>query len=140
MPPLTPDVEVLIGQVLRAAAPVRALVGDRVGGRTPATTADAWVRITQIDDQPLQSSRALHLVTVFLQLDCYGGDDIAHAQSEASTLARTVRDVLNELPGPVAGGAVVSAVKFGGTHRIPDPDFTPQRERFIVNAEVTVHP
>lgn len=134
---MTPDVEALVGAFLRANSQIQVLVGSRVVGRTPTTTTDPWIRITQIDDT---TRSPVHLVTVFLQLDCYGGDDPDSAQREASVLARTVRQVLEALPGPVDDGAVVAAVTFSGLRRVPDTEFKPARERYILDADVTVHP
>lgn len=135
MPALTPDVEAIVGAYLRAQPAITALVGARVGGRTPPSTADGWIRVTQIDDTPEPS--VLHLVTVHLQLDCYGGGTQPHEQ--ASVLARTARSVLADLPGQHPTG-VVTGVRFTGARRAPDPDLTPARERFILGLSVSVHP
>ena len=136
---ITPDVEAIVGAYLRDAPAVAALVGTRVGGRTPKTTDEAWVRVTQYDDSPNPQSVALHHVIVHLQIDCYAGNDPSTGQGEASLLARTVRSVLTDLPGAHDEG-VVSSVTFNGTQRAPDGVFTPARERFIVDVSVGVHP
>jgi hypothetical protein len=118
---------------------VAALVGTRVGGRTPPTTATPWVRITQIDDEAIDGTSG-HAYTVHLQIECYAGDvQPAAAHEQASTLVRTVRAVLRGLPGTHAGG-VVTAVRFTSSRRIPDTELSPARERFILGANVTVHP
>lgn len=132
-----PDAEALTGTYLRSIDALADIVGSRIVGDTPRDTTDAWVRVTQIDDAPLRSSRALHLVTVWLQFDCYAGTTGGHEQ--ASGLSRLVREHLNAMNTATHAGAVVSGVKFGGTHRLPDTDFQPARERFVFTAEITLH-
>jgi hypothetical protein len=136
---LPPDVEALVASHLRGRQAVSAIVGQRVGTRTPGTLAAPWVRLTQINDEPATVSSALHLVTVWLQIDCYAGDDRDHGQEQASLLARTVRDELHRMPGTYSTG-VVTAVRFSGTRRAPDDDLDPARERYSFDAYLSVHP
>lgn len=137
---MIPDIEQIVGDYLRGHADVAALT-SRVGGRTPRTLSDGWVRVTQYDDQPAASSRALHLVGVSLQIDCYGSDSQNTAHAEASLLARTVRAALNDLPDSDLAAGVISGVRFdGGLKRIPDSSIEPARERFVLDCTVWCHP
>lgn len=135
---MQPDTEKLIGIYLRAQSAVTNLVGQRVSGKHPRNTATPWVKVTQIGDTAV-TSRPLHLYEVRLQLDCYGGDDDATSHEEASELARTVRQELSEAPDSSHTGAVISHVTFGPMSRIPDTDFEPARERFVLDANIFIH-
>lgn len=137
---MIPDAEALVTDYLLTDDDVEALVDDRIGGRPPHSTAEPWLRITQIGSPTVAGDSTDHLVTAHLQIDCYGGSDPDTAQSEASALQRTVRAVLQGMPDDDHDGAVVSRVTFGnGAGRVPDPDFEPARERFILDAFVTLH-
>lgn len=133
---MIPDVEALVGTYLREDEAVSEIT-DRVGGRTPRETSDPWIRITQITDEKI--SRPLAFMRVELQLDIYGPEDRATAHETASTLARTVRESLDAMPETQFDDAVVSAVTFGPLSRVPDSDFEPPRERFVLTARVHVH-
>lgn len=134
---VAPDIEALVATYLLQHDAVEALVDDRVGARHPESTAAPWVKVTQVGDEVRSDS--LHGLVGFLQFDCYGGDDIDEAQGEASGLVRTVRAALNDMPSFDHVGAVVSVVRFGGSRRIPDTDFSPARERFVLDASVYFH-
>lgn len=134
-----PDIEAVVAGYLLTHDDVEELVGARVGGRHPRSTATPWVKITQLGATGL--TKTLHVTQTNLQLDCYGGDDVDTAQSEASLLARTVRAALNDMPEADLDGVVVSAVTFFGPRRVPDTSAgDPARERFILDANVTAHP
>jgi hypothetical protein len=137
MSPRIPDAKALTAAYLRDDAEVRAIIGGRVGTKTPDTTDKPWIRIHQIGDE---SGFPLHLVTVHLQLDCYGGSDRAKAEGESSLLARTVREALDSMPDAGHAGAVVTAVRFGSMPDVSDPDFDPPRKRIPLGAFVTLHP
>lgn len=130
---VTPDVEAITATYLLA----HSALDDRIGGRHPKTTATPWIKLTQIGDSVF--SRSTRLVHAYLQFDCYGGNDKDTAQGEASLLARTLRAALNDMPAATHTGAVVTGVVFTANRRVPDPDFTPDRERFILDATVYCH-
>lgn len=136
---MLPDAEALTGTYLRAHPSVAALVGARVVGDTPRNTDTAWVRLTQIDGGPLVTSRAHHVGIAWVQVDCYAGADATGGHEEASVLARTVQAALATMNEATHTGAVVAGVKIAGTHRQPDLDFQPARERFLFTAEITLH-
>lgn len=136
---MLPDAEAITGTYLRADAAVAALVGSRVMGDTPRDTSTAWVRLTQIDGAPIATSRAHHVATAWVQVDCYAGDSATGGHQEASVLARTVQQSLSSMNAATHTGAVVAGVKIAGTHRQPDLDFQPARERFLFTAEITLH-
>ena len=137
MTPRIPDAKALTATYLRSNADVAAIVGSRVGAKTPDMTDAPWVRIHQIGDA---SGFPLHLVTVHLQLDCYGGSKPAKAEGESSLLARTVREVLDVMPQAEHAGAVVTAVRFGSAPDVPDQDFNPPRKRIPLDAFIALHP
>jgi hypothetical protein len=139
---IIPDAEALIGAWLREHADLEAL-GARVAGRTPNSTTMPWIRVTQLDATPITRARTEHVIDYMIQLDCYAGkqatDDFT-GQAEASTLARTARAVLKALEGTVADGVTVSRVRFTTHLRAPDMDMEPARERYVLTAEILMHP
>lgn len=137
---MTPDFEQLCVQALLADTDVIAIVGQRVGTRTPRDLSDPWVTVRLIDDLPDPKSSALHLTSALVQIDCYAGSTRNGAQAQASYLARLCRTVLHQLAyQPQATGPVVSKVKPGSIRPMPDETFEPARERYIVELEVTAH-
>lgn len=114
---------------------LRADAAARVVARTPENTADSWVRLTMLDAAQTQS-RPDHLIACLLQCDCYAGVD--GGQPEAMTLSWAVRTSLLSLVG-AALDVVVTETKIVGHARVPDADFTPDRERVIVTARVWLH-
>ena len=133
---MIPDVEAMVGTVLRDDESVAEIAGDRVGGRTPTTIDDPWIRITQIADEKI--SRGLIFVRVDVQVDCFGSSNRANAHAEASQLARYARAALDAMPEIEFEDAVVSAVQFGPMSRVPDGSMEPERERFVFRASVFV--
>lgn len=131
------DAEELLTTYLAARETVAAL-GARIVGETPADRDTPWVRITQLDAQQDPSSRHDHLVAFFMQLDCYAGK--AGGQEEASLLRRTVRAALQDIASAAhADGVVVTGARVNGDTRIPDHDFKPVRERFVLAVTVWAH-
>lgn len=137
---MTPDLEQILISHLAASPEVQAVCGTRVGARHPRNTSDPWVRVMLIDDRLPARSTALHTVTGLLQLDCYGSDNENTAQEQASTLARVCRQALHALVGEQAGGVVVARCKAEAMRRLPDLEFSPARERFILDVDVVAHP
>jgi hypothetical protein len=110
--------------------------------RSSATTCQRlpWVRVTQLDGTDIGGLE--HLIDYLVQLDCYAGKDAMDdhvGQAEASLLARTVRAVLKAAKGQTIGDAVITNVGFQGMPRIPDPDFEPARERYVLTATIHLH-
>lgn len=134
----TPDAEAIVGKFLRDDERISDIVGDRVSGRTPSSTEDPWIRVTQIFDE--QRSRPLEFHRVEIQFDCFAGSDRNTGQEEASLLARTAREVLDEMAETGADGANVTGVTFGPLSRVPDSDFQPERERYVFTANVFLRP
>lgn len=137
---MTPDLEQLIIGYLAASPEVQAVCGTRVGARHPRNTSDPWVRVMLIDDRLPARSTALHTVAGMLQLDCYGGDNENTSQEQASTLARVCRQVLHTLVGAQTSGVIVARCKAEAMRRLPDLEFSPARERFILDVDVVAHP
>lgn len=136
---MTPDVEQLVGDWLRASLGIMAIVGTRVVGRTPQDTTEPWVRVSLLDDRPAGNSRGLHLINALVQIDCYAGaTERGYAQEDAFDLARLVRGRLNDMPG-THGADVVTTVREPGIARMPDTDLAPARERYVVTATVYAH-
>jgi hypothetical protein len=112
----------------------------RVVGKTPESTAKPWVRITLIDPQNATGiNRIEHLVSYYLQFDCYAGAD--GGEPEAFELAKAVRSALIEdLPGSVLEEAVVTGAIAVSMHPMPDTDLDDARGRFILDVEIYMHP
>lgn len=125
----------IVGDYLRSHGAVAAITGEVVS-KTPDTTSQPWVRIHQLDAANARNLPVDHLITFFLQLDCYAGAD--NDIDEAELLARTVRAALDDMPN-FSHAAVVSSVKFTGMPRLPDEDFEPARERYVLDAMVVMH-
>lgn len=132
---MIPSAEQVVGDYLREHAGVAAL-GARIVGTTPRDTDQPWVRITLLGD-PSVDDPADHLVAGYLQLDCYAGRD--GGQAEADMLRRTVRAALGDIATASHVDAVVTGATVGGTLRLPDQDFEPARERYVVSATVWLH-
>lgn len=136
---LLPNIEATVGRYLRDHEAVQAIVGTRVGGKTPATTDKPWVSVILIDPRNAgASSQFEHLVEHMVQLDCYAGEQ--GGQAEASLLARTVRAAMVAIPDVDHDNVVVSVVTFSGMPRVPDTNFKPTRERYALTAHVYAHP
>lgn len=127
------DIEMVVGAYLRGHDDVLDIT-DRVMTRTPPTTDEAWVRLTLLTDE--QRSTSLYFVASVLQVECYAGN--AGGQSEASVLARTVRDALDDMPQAQLEDAVVTSV-VSSMRRMPDDVFEPARERYIIQSTITHH-
>lgn len=133
---LVPDAEKIVSGYLRTHTSITAL-GARIVGKTPSSTDEPWVRVTQLDDRALGAHRADSHHEFYLQFDCYAGQ--SGGQPEASTLSRTVRAALAEIQGATLD-AVVAGVDFRSHARIPDTDVDePARERFVLTALVYMH-
>lgn len=137
MTALIPYFEKVVCDYLRDTPAVAALIGRRAVGKTPDQTFEPWVRVTLLDATDQPGSRAEHLIEGFVQLDCYASSD--NGQPEANLLARTVRAALRDMPG-TRGDAVVTGTKITGFARLPDLDFKPARERFVIDAQIWAHP
>lgn len=135
----TPNIEILLVAHLAADPAVAAIAGARVGTRTPRQTTTPWVRVILLDDRAEPSSRALHLVHADVQVDCYPGSDRSIEHDDAHDLAKAVRAALHAMPDTVHDGAVVTGVTPGGVRRLPDIDFEPARERYVVTATIHAH-
>lgn len=140
--PVILDAEALVGAWLREHDDIIAL-DARVAGRTPDSTTRPWIRVTQLDATPIPQAPHEHVIDYMVQLDCYAGkqatDDFT-GQAEASTLARTARAVLKALQGTTAGDVAVARVGFTTHLRAPDADMEPARERYVLTAELMMHP
>jgi hypothetical protein len=125
-----PDGEKITGKFLRER-PAMTNLGARVVGKTPEDTSTPWVRLTQLDAKSVGGHRSDHLVEFYFQLDCYAGEE--GGQPEASLLTRTVREELTQrMVAASHTGAVVTGVDVRSAPRIPDRDWEPARERFVM--------
>ncbi len=114
---------------------LRDAVGARVVARTPDSTAASWVRLTMLDAGQTQS-RPDHLIPCLFQCDCYAGRE--GGQPEAMALSWSIRGALLGLVD-VELDVVVTETRIIGHSRVPDRDFTPDRERVQVTARVWMH-
>jgi len=133
------DAVAIVGGYLRGLKPISDLVGERVSHKSPEDFGEPWVRITQLDARNETPTRKVeHLVSYYLQIDCYAGDDNRFA--EASDLAIAVRGALVAITAADLAEAVATDVGFMSMPSVPDTDLKPARERFILDAEVFMHP
>ncbi len=115
-------------------------IATQVVPEAPDDTSEAWVKVTLIDSGQIAAKDQDHFNVYYLQLDCYpSGDGVEH-QEEASDLCLEVREELAAMPAASHTGAVVTAVRFTGSRRMPDTEFKPPRQRYIVSADVYAHP
>jgi hypothetical protein len=140
------DSEGIIGHYLRTHPDVKALKA-RVLGQTPGKTdtTEPWVQVTLLDPQNVTgNSRVEQLVSYYLQLDCYaGGGEKVNTSAAAFELADAVRSALLDAIGQVIGAdgeAVVTDVRPVSMPRIPDADFEPARQRYMLDIEVFMRP
>lgn len=138
MPSELLNVEPMIGGYLKEVAAVAALEA-RVVSKTPGTTEKPWVRVTLIDPQNQTGNRLVeHLVSYYLQLDCYAGS--SGGREEAFALAAAVRGALVELPKVQPfDEAVATDIDPLSMPRIPDSDLG-GRERYVLDIELYIHP
>lgn len=132
---MIPDIEALTRTYLDARPEISGM-SARVTGETPRSTAQPWVRITQLDPKAVTPNAEERLVNFMVQLDCYAGEG---GQAEASLLTRRVRQALTEMRLTTHSGAVVSDVQFGSCPRLPDTDFEPTRQRYVLTAMIYAH-
>lgn len=127
------DVEKLLAAYLKTET------GERVVGEIPASTGTPWVLVRQldVDDRTRPTDR---LNRHFVQIDCYASVDGPAGQGEAQAIAATVREFLLVMPSEEFTDAVVTSVEVRGPRRIPDTGFSPARQRYILEADIYVHP
>lgn len=138
MPDGVLNAEAIVAAYLRSQTSIEDLEAS-VLGKTPDSTAKPWVRVTLIDDANYSGTRrAEYLMGYYLQLDCYAGAD--GGQPEAWALAKAVRSALVAAPDADVDGAVVTDVDVLTMPRLPDPEIQPTRDRYIIDAMVTMRP
>lgn len=132
---MTVDAERLLSAYLRNQASVTALVSDRVYTDLPSRATFPLVRLTLIGGQPVYSY-PLFLDEAAIQIDCYGGPKV-----QARLLVDTVRQLLAspEFVG-VHDLGVVTSVRFGSLHYLPDDAFEPPKPRYIAEASIFSRP
>jgi hypothetical protein len=113
--------------------------GERIVGKAPSDRSTPWVRVTLINAPSDAKSPVDHLIAFLIQFDCYAGKEEEGAQAEASALVRSVRAALDEMAG-VRSGVTVTGVRFVSMPRVPDTLIEPARERYILTANIFMHP
>lgn len=127
------DVEALLTTYLKGET------GERIVGETPSNTGTPWVRVW-LQDVLDRTEPTDHLLMYPVQLDCYAGTPGPAGQGEAFEIASTIRDFLLAMRHEDFTDAVVTNVRVRGPRRFPDTDFNPARQRYILDAELYVHP
>ena len=130
---MIPDIEKTVTGYLKTE------LGVKVAGEMSADTKQEQVKVTQIMAPAVGGVDADHFINFHVQLDCYASDNGATGQGEAVTLARNTREAMRAMPESTFSGVVVTAVRFGGMSRIPDADFTPPRQRYILDCFIYAH-
>lgn len=131
---LLPDVEALVSQFLRAQDEITDIVGDRVYTAIPKSPQFPLLRLQRVGGFPV-TQQPLHLDAPTLQFDAYGG-----SKADAQELAATARSVLALRLEGVHDLGVVTGVRFGSMSWLPDPDYTPAKPRYVLDATVLLHP
>jgi hypothetical protein len=132
-----PFMEKILGDYLRDAPGVEAIVGDRVGTKTPKTLSEPWVRVNVLADPATGKSAADHHIGFYVQIDCFAGK--TGSQGGVNLLARTVRALVGEMADHVYEGAVVTGAKVEGSRPVPDDSFEPTMDRYVVTATIWAH-
>jgi hypothetical protein len=131
---LLPDSERLVSRYLRGHPAIAELVDERVYTAMPAhRTGETFVLVQRVGGIP-PFPRPLVLDQAQLQIDAWGG-----SKRDAWTIAETIRQALQALPGVHADG-VVTAVDYGLLQWQPDGTFTPPRPRYLFDAFVYCKP
>ncbi len=131
---MIPFMEKILADYLRSAPDVAAIAGERVGTKNPRTLDEPWVRVTIYDDPPTGRSSVDHHVAFYVQLDCFAGKE--GTQEEANFLGRTIRGLLGGMAQQDFDGAVLSGAKATGSRSLPDEDFDPTMDRYVVTGIV----
>jgi hypothetical protein len=126
------DIEALLTTYLNAET------GERIVGEIPSDTGSAWVKVTLLDGRD-QTRPADYLTNFLVQIDCYAGTNGPTGQGEAQGIASDVRGFLLAMPAETFADAVVTNVVVRGPRRIPDTEFKPARQRFILECDIDVH-
>jgi len=126
------DIEALLTSYLQNET------GERIVGEIPSDTSEPWVKVALLDGRD-QTRPTDYLNNFLVQLDCYAGENGPTGQGEAQSIASAVRGFLLAMPSEDFLDAVVTNVVVRGPRRIPDTEFKPARQRFILECEIDVH-
>jgi hypothetical protein len=128
-----PDLDAALVAFLRDHPSLAPLHGGRVSVRMPSGAAAA-LRVTSIggfQDAPWEGFSEY-------QIECWGPGVDDAAYQAAHMLARTVIAAVYDMPGPVTGGRVTSAVPT--LRPLESPDADTGRARYIVQVQIQVYP
>lgn len=134
-----PDLEQLVIDYLAGVTAVTAIT-DQIGTRTPLSIDDPWIKVTTLDDAQKPGSPTLHLIDGLVQIDCYAGSARTGAKAEASALALKVREAIVAMPAASGLLGVVTSARVPSLRPLPDEDFDPARDRYILTCELVAHP
>lgn len=133
-----PNIEAVLFTLLDAHPD---LANVRVAGELPGKNAEQvspWVKVTLLAATDVGGVE--HLLDYLVQLDCYAGRDATpNGQTEAVRVSSTVRAVLAAARGSVVDGIVLTGVSVQGMARVPDPAFTPPRQRVALTIAIHAH-
>jgi hypothetical protein len=129
---MIPDAEAIVNAFLAEK------LDAKIGTANPNGLSKRWVRTTLINGSKESKSTPVYLIPFHMQFDCFAGTG-RNKRAEASDLARELWDALESLDGPHEGGTV-TGVTFLGVRPLPDTSIDPVRERFVVEANVYIHP
>lgn len=136
---LLPNMEMLLTGWLRNHADIVAL-DARVATSTPSKMTRPWIRVTKTD--ATDNGGLEHFVTYTFQIDSYAGSLAMEASAGTMTawrLGQTARAVLHALKRTVADGVTISQVRFTTDRSIPDENFEPAMERYVLVVEIKAH-
>lgn len=135
---LVADAKELLGDYLRNHADIVAL-DAWVSVKPPANLATPWVKLSEIGLGD-RSAAPDHLMSHFLQFDCYARRGRDGGAVEANLLGRTVRAAIRELAPADVPGWTPSVITLNGPRDLGvDTNFEPARDRTMVEAEILLH-
>lgn len=128
---MIPDIEKITIQYLKGE-------GINAVGATPKDTGLEWVKVQQVGTRQVSAIDQDYFNAHHLQLDCYASADGPEFTGEVNTLYRNVRADLVLMPDATLS-CVVTAVRFSSGIRLPDTDFNPHRQRYVLDAFIYAH-
>lgn len=136
-----PDIDHVVGAYLSEHPDIVATAGAaRVVSKTPKSTDAAWIRLTLLNARSVGDHRSEHLIEGYFQLDCYSSKVgyLGIQQADAARLALAARAALIDMRNADLD-VVVAGTRITGHARIPDLDYEPARERYVLTATVRLH-
>ncbi len=130
--PVQPDIVKMVVGFLRVQAEVTALIpANQIRGQLGNRPTFPLARVTRITDVALVAVPPI-LDRVTVQIDVWGGNN-----RQAERIAATMKAALVwRGTGYVNDEGVITGVDTAGLSNIPDDDFDPPRQRYVLDIDV----